>query len=573
MKKFLGILVLGLLLCNTGFSVESLKESQKGRIKFQSIPLITLNQFLKGDFDHSKISKWGWGSVHGKMEGPPIKISGSLQFPSKKWTGRFPAVVLLHGGGGPRASVKYWSKVLRKIGLVTFTVDSNTARGCGPKTQGTCPNYGLNQGMANIVDAYRALELLSTHPRIDSTRIAVMGFSVGGKASLYASVKRFQKMWGTPGLEFAAYVPFYPACNITFDHDEKISDQPIRIFYGELDEWSSPIPCEKYVNRLRKAGKDITITIYPGAHHNFDAKGDANAPSSIPGDSRINCRFVEKAEYNLVVLEKDKDNKELETLYSQCIALYPNRKHECRLNAYSSLKTSNIYSAETYDYFASTIKNIKENSCKMKVEDTTAREKVTTKEETKPVLEEVKALEKIKATLSESDKRFAESVEKFIKKEWGESDWEMGFIQCMISHTASLSKEVKEVVIEYGPEKAFRKISNQEDEMVYNKLFKACEKGAEAALKAENKTKEETASQETTSKFFSETNLPALLESLENQLVKQVEHYKTMSFLLADISCIAKSKKRLKYNKEAAENVKKAVTDFFITTFEITSPL
>jgi dienelactone hydrolase len=573
MKKFLGILVLGLLLCNTGFSVESLKESQKGRIKFQSIPLITLNQFLKGDFDHSKISKWSWGSVHGKMEGPPIKISGSLQFPSKKWTGRLPAVVLLHGGGGPRASVKYWSKVLRKIGLVTFTVDSNTARGCGPKTRGTCPNYGLNQGMANIVDAYRALELLSTHPRIDSTRIAVMGFSVGGKASLYASVKRFQKMWGTPGLEFAAYVPFYPACNITFDHDEKISDQPIRIFYGELDEWSSPIPCEKYVNRLRKAGKDITITIYPGAHHNFDAKGDANAPSSIPGDSRINCRFVEKAEYNLVVLEKDKDNKELETLYSQCIALYPNRKHECRLNAYSSLKTSNIYSAETYDYFASTIKNIKENSCKMKVEDTTAREKVTTKEETKPVLEEVKALEKIKATLSESDKRFAESVEKFIKKEWGESDWEMGFIQCMISHTASLSKEVKEVVIEYGPEKAFRKISNQEDEMVYNKLFKACEKGAEAALKEENKTKEETAAQETTSKSFSETNLPALLESLENQLVKQVEYYKTMSFLLADTSCIAKSKKRLKYNKEAAENVKKAVTDFFITTFEITSPL
>ena len=573
MKKFLGILVLGLLLCNTGFSVESLKESQKGRIKFQSIPLITLNQFLKGDFDHSKISKWGWGSVHGKMEGPPIKISGSLQFPSKKWTGRLPAVVLLHGGGGPRASVKYWSKVLRKIGLVTFTVDSNTARGCGPKTRGTCPNYGLNQGMANIVDAYRALELLSTHPRIDSTRIAVMGFSVGGKASLYASVKRFQKMWGTPGLEFAAYVPFYPACNITFDHDEKISDKPIRIFYGELDEWSSPIPCEKYVNRLRKAGKDITITIYPGAHHNFDAKGDANAPSSIPGDSRINCRFVEKAEYNLVVLEKDKDNKELETLYSQCIVLYPNRKHECRLNAYSSLKTSNIYSAETYDYFASTIKNIKENSCKMKVEDTTAREKVTTKEETKPVLEEVKALEKIKATLSESDKRFAESVEKFIKKEWGESDWEMGFIQCMISHTASLSKEVKEVVIEYGPEKASRKISNQEDEMVYNKLFKACEKDAEAALKAENKTKEETAAQETTSKSFSEVNLPALLESLENQLVKQVEYYKTMSFLLADTSCIAKSKKRLKYNKEAAENVKKAVTDFFITTFEITSPL
>jgi hypothetical protein len=70
MKKLLGIVFLGLLVCNMGFSAESLKEGQKGRIKFQSIPLITLNQFLKGDFDHSKISKWGWESVHGKMEGP-----------------------------------------------------------------------------------------------------------------------------------------------------------------------------------------------------------------------------------------------------------------------------------------------------------------------------------------------------------------------------------------------------------------------------------------------------------------------------------------------------------------------
>jgi hypothetical protein len=44
-----------------------------------------------------------------------------------------------------------------------------------------------------------------------------------------------------------------------------------------------------------------------------------------------------------------------------------------------------------------------------------------------------------------------------------------------------------------------------------------------------------------------------------------------MSFLLADTSCMAKSKKRLKYNKEAAMKVKKAVTDFFINTFEISS--
>ncbi len=546
MKKLLGILVLGLMFCSNGFSVEPLKENQKGKIKFQSIPTITLNQFLRGE-----------------TEGKTKAISGTLKFPKKEWTNRLPAVVLLHGGGGPRAGVKYWSKVLRKIGLATFVVDSNSTRGCPASTRGTCKNYSKHQGMVNIVDAYRALEILSTHPRIDPARIAVMGFSVGGKASLYSSVKRFQKMWGNPGLEFAAYVPFYPACNITFNDDEDISNKPIRIFYGELDEWSTPIPCKDYVDRLSETGKDITITIYPGSHHNFDHTGDANAPSSLPSkNSRINCRFVEEAEYNLVVLEKDKDNKELETLYSQCISLYPNRKQVCRLNAYSSLKTSNIYSQETRDYFTSTI-NMKEKMCNMEDEDITAHEEITTKE----------TKEEVKPIASESNDKFAEAVEKFIKKEWGESDWEIGFIQCMIGHATSLSKEVKEVVIEYGPEKAFGKISNQEDEITYNKVFQACEKNSEAALKAANQAKEEAAEQGMTSESFSKSDLPRLLESLEKQLVRSAEYYKTMAFFLTDTSCIIKSKKRLKYNKEAATKVRKAVTDFFINTFEITSPL
>ena len=34
----------------------------------------------------------------------------------------------------------------------------------------------------------------------------------------------------------------------------------------------------------------------------------------------------------------------------------------------------------------------------------------------------------------------------------------MGFIKCMAGHAASLSEEVKEAVIEHGPEKAFEKI-------------------------------------------------------------------------------------------------------------------
>jgi len=176
----------------------------------------------------------------------------------------------------------------------------------------------------------------------------------------------------------------------------------------------------------------------------------------------------------------------------------------------------------------------------------------------------------------ESDKKYAVAVENFIKKEWGKSDWEIGFIQCMAGYETSLSKEVKEVVIEHGPEKAFEKISNQDALDNYSKVFSACEKNSQAALKAANEARDEEAQEQKASSDTSSssiTDLPTLVASLENQLVKQAEYYETMSFFLSETSCVSSSKKRLKYNKKAAKKVKKAVSDFFITTFEIPSPL
>jgi len=327
MKKLLVILVLGLLVSNPAISVDSLTEGQKGKIKFESIPVVTLNQFLKGE-----------------TEGESVQISGKLKFPKKKWTGRRPAVVILHGGGGVSDNQKVWAAGLRKIGVATFIVDSNSGRGCRKveKIISNCKNAYLHQGLGHIPDAYRALDLLSTHPRIDPNRIGLMGFSVGGKAALYASVKRFQKMWGTPGLEFAAYVPFYPGCKTVFENDEIVSDRPIRIFFGELDDFVSAELCEEYVNRLRKAGADVTITIYPNATHSFDHKPDSRGTAMKKGfGSGVNyrnCRFVEDLNFDRLALgEKDKDNKELKTLNTQCLSLFPNRKQVCLISAYTLL--------------------------------------------------------------------------------------------------------------------------------------------------------------------------------------------------------------------------------------------
>jgi dienelactone hydrolase len=125
-----------------------------------------------------------------------------------------------------------------------------------------------------LLDSYKALEILAKHPRIDPSRIAIMGFSRGGRVALYASLKRFQHMYGPAGLEFEAYLPFYPACWTTYIEDERVSERPIRIFHGTADDWAPIEPCRKYVMRLRKHGKDVQLIEYRGALHVFDAPGE-----------------------------------------------------------------------------------------------------------------------------------------------------------------------------------------------------------------------------------------------------------------------------------------------------------
>lgn len=225
------------------------RKPQTARIEIHSFESVTLTdkQFLTG----------GQG-------GTPTRIGAELRLPAG--AARIPAVILLHGSAGIGANVDRWAIELNEIAVGAFLVDSFTGRGL---TQ-TITDQSLLGSLAMILDAYRALALLSRHPGIDASRVAVMGFSKGGFAALYASLKRFQRTYGSPGIEFAAYVPFYPACNTKYLEDDQMSDRPIRIFHGVADNYVPIEPCRNYVQRVRSANADVQLTEYPGAHHAFD---------------------------------------------------------------------------------------------------------------------------------------------------------------------------------------------------------------------------------------------------------------------------------------------------------------
>jgi len=226
----------------------------------------------------------------GQKEGKPVILAGELRIP-RPGTERLAAVVLLHGSGGGGAVVDDWAKWLNATGVATFVVDSFTARGI-VSTQNDQAQLGR---LAMIVDAYRALALLSKHSRIDPERIVLMGFSRGGQAALYASMVRFQRMHGPAGPAFAAYITFYPDCRTTFLDDNDVSNKPIRIFHGLADDYNPVDACRPYVERLRKAGKDIQLTEYADAHHVFDGRA-FQKPVTLPkAQTTSRCRLEEVA--------------------------------------------------------------------------------------------------------------------------------------------------------------------------------------------------------------------------------------------------------------------------------------
>ena len=228
----------------------SVLAAESAKIELYTIPTVTMTdeEFLSG-----------------KRNGAPTVIAAELRLP-RLGTDRLPAVVIVHGSGGIMGNEDRWAHELNDLGVAALTVDGFTPRGI----INTAADQSQLGTLTMINDAYRALDILAKHPRIDSSRIGIMGGSRGGRIALYASLKRFQRMYGTRGLEFAVYMPFYAPCYTKYIDDEDVSDRPIRMFHGADDDYVPAAPCRDYTDRLRRAGKDVSFTAYPGAYHLFD---------------------------------------------------------------------------------------------------------------------------------------------------------------------------------------------------------------------------------------------------------------------------------------------------------------
>ena len=218
------------------------------KISFQSANPFSFNDVITNLENQEK------QEVYGNLVIPDDTLN-----PQKK----YPLIIGVAGSLGWGEHHYKYLKMYQEMGIATFELNSFKSRGIkstvGSQTEVTIATM--------ILDAYKALEVLSNHPKISKNKISITGWSLGGGVTLFSAWLPLKNAINK-NLSFASHLAFYPPCFIDPESIE-FSQSPIHILIGELDNWTPSQPCYELVEKL-KNNANIDITIYEDSHHSFD---------------------------------------------------------------------------------------------------------------------------------------------------------------------------------------------------------------------------------------------------------------------------------------------------------------
>jgi len=227
----------------------------------------------KGALYFSSASPYDLQVILGGMEHAlPTTGQGTLFLPDNATENNpVPAMVLLHGSGGISAGREMeYAQLLNSNGIAAFVIDYYSNRGVVKDSNYFAKVLSVTEFDA-LTDAYNALNLLATHPLIDSKRIGVMGFSYGGMAVKFAMDERIRKILSPNTNGFAAFADFYGTCFQQFNTTQ-VNGAPLITLRGTLDASNDLVLCAAREKAYRDLGVEVETHIYEGAGHAWENK-------------------------------------------------------------------------------------------------------------------------------------------------------------------------------------------------------------------------------------------------------------------------------------------------------------
>ncbi len=186
------------------------------------------------------------------------------------------AAILLHGCGGLGAkrqlnarhkAAKDW---LLERGIAVVFPESFTSR----RFEEVCT---VKMQSRTIRQIDRVQDVIATHvwlkaqPGIDAKKIVLWGWSHGGSTVLNTVTHKAPLGDFSDDVKFVDAIAFYPGCS-PFAKDsapQKISS-PLTVLMGDADDWTPAAPCSTFAARLKNNDQPVSLTLYPGAFHDFD---------------------------------------------------------------------------------------------------------------------------------------------------------------------------------------------------------------------------------------------------------------------------------------------------------------
>jgi dienelactone hydrolase len=215
--------------------------------------------------------------------------------------GPHPAVVMLHGRGGPYSTLRrgvydatnltarhrMWGEFWAARGFVALHVDSFGPRGYPAgfaKHSYASRPAAVNEQTVRPLDAYGALDYLRTRADVVKDRIGLHGWSNGAMTLLAAMGVNAPRVAPdkaalvrlaapTPHSEFRAAIAQYPGCRVQRDQGDYTPYAPLLLLTAADDDEVSPQVCETLAEQLKSRGAAVEFLMYAGAQHSYDDPG------------------------------------------------------------------------------------------------------------------------------------------------------------------------------------------------------------------------------------------------------------------------------------------------------------
>jgi dienelactone hydrolase len=218
-------------------------------------------------------------------QGQQINLKPELFMPAKA-DKPVPVMVVLHGSAGMKPAHVELARWFNGLGVAGVALDSYGPR----KIASTIDNQQQIFDQALLVDAVRAAQELANNPKIDASRIGLVGFSKGGRAATMAALTRYTKDFRT-GNPFRLLIAVYPGCT-DFPLDFTANQTRLHILLGEKDTYTGIANCQDYAARIKAKGGDVSVKLYADAKHGWFVPGSTHHVS--PNAQNFSkCQFDE----------------------------------------------------------------------------------------------------------------------------------------------------------------------------------------------------------------------------------------------------------------------------------------